>query len=240
MLTRSTSGEPGRSPSPAIDSAQDSSRISSEQIYCVQCSQWSPHVFEEPISCYNEACPSFFSLPDGTRPSHLDLAYRPTFLLPLATSAWPSIVPQPLLPMPLQELAHQPADYSRAAWRGFHCNNCGRLSSRSDWRSLACDGCGDSVQMAARIFADAKELQMGVKRTRPLVEGAMGVSMKPLEGIRGWLGWTIDVGEDTRVHHLWPAGGLEREDQLFREYQGEAAGKLFKRNSLSMHRRMNL
>lgn len=91
--------------------------------------------------------------------------------------------------------------------------------------------------MRVRVFPDAKELQHGVKRMRPSIEGTLGVTMSPLEGIPGWAGWTIDVGEDTRVHHLWPSDGLEKEDQLFQEYQGAEAGKLFKRNTLSTHRR---
>lgn len=94
--------------------------------------------------------------------------------------------------------------------------------------------------MTVRVFPDAKELQRGVKRMEPAIEEGLGVTMKPLEGVPGWQGFTIDVAEDTRVHHLWPIGSLERENELFRQYQGEEAGKLFKRNTLSMHRRESL
>lgn len=63
---------------------------------------------------------------------------------------------------------------------------------------------------------------------------AAGVQMRPFLGVEGWAGWTIEVGADARVHQLWPVGATEKEDRLFREYQ---TVELFKRNTLSTHRR---
>jgi hypothetical protein len=40
----------------------ESLRCQSEQIWCATCSSWSPHVFNEAISCYNESCRAFFAV----------------------------------------------------------------------------------------------------------------------------------------------------------------------------------
>lgn len=57
--------------------------------------------------------------------------------------------------------------------------------------------------------------------------------------VEGFEGWTIKIGDgdETRIHHVWPKEGLEFADGLLEEYQGEEAGGLFKRNTLTTHRR---
>ncbi|ORY91658.1 hypothetical protein BCR35DRAFT_298907 [Leucosporidium creatinivorum] len=235
-------GEPARtlpsSPADAEASSpiEGSRRLQSEQVYCAICASWSPHVFTEAISCYNESCSAFFTLPSGVQPNPIDLHYVDSFLLPLTATVWPSIVPLPLLPPSFEERAAEPADYSRTSWRGHYCSHCGRLSSRSDWRALACDACLGSVETLPPVYADAVELQEGAPRLDPVLLEGMGLVLTPVEGVEGWSGFTIQVGEGARIHHLWRRNETELEDKLFREYQGERAGKLFKRNTLSQHR----
>lgn len=83
-------------------------------------------------------------------------------------------------------------------------------------------------------------LQESVRRLDPVLLDGMGLVMTAVEGVEGWDGFTIQVGNGARIHHLWRREGTELEDKLFREYQGERAGKLFKRNTLSQHRRESL
>lgn len=179
-------------------------------------------------------------LPSGEQANPIDLHYVDSFLLPLSAAAWPGIVPLPVLPPSFEIRATKAMDYSRSAWRGHYCSHCGRLSSRSDWRALACDACARSVETRPPIYEDPIALQDSVPRIDPTLLDGMGLVMTPVAGIEGWEGFSIQVGDGARIHHLWRQEETKLEDKLFREYQGEQAGKLFKRNTLSQHRRKSL
>lgn len=229
---------------------------------CPACNHQHERIYTAPIVCYNEDCSSFFmasrrksqrsvqdtaepsgppSLQDasGTRADFASLQYDPDFLRPTSDPTWLSLVPSSLLPKSIQApgtAEHATSnEHSKEAWRGFHCRACGRLNSRSEWTRFTCATCGASTQAIARLW-HATELQSG-PRMPPIAQ--LGIICTSIQAYQ-MEGYTIELGDDARVHHLWPAehdkSGLQASDRLFAEYQGSAAGQLFKRNPLSRHR----
>ncbi|GAA5960144.1 hypothetical protein JCM21900_002419 [Sporobolomyces salmonicolor] len=233
------------------------------EIRCSTCGAWHRSIYRESISCFNEKCSNFFLLADGTMPSLSHLTYRPSLLLPFPFLPVSSLIPQPLLPRTLQSLAgsRSISDYSKESWRGFGCSACGRLSSRSEWDRLTCANarCGAAVDARGRVFG-AKELREELERSERAKKGgkgkgraregdrfhptyaAQGLKVVPFFAggffVGGYDGYTVELGEGSRVHHMWPAveqGYLEA-DRLFADYQRNEAGRLFRRNPLTSHR----
>ncbi|GAA5940957.1 hypothetical protein JCM1841_003567 [Sporobolomyces salmonicolor] len=228
------------------------------EIRCSTCGAWHRSIYRESISCFDEKCSNFFLLADGTMPSPSHLTYRPSLLLPFPFLPANSLIPQPLLPRTLQSLAgsRSISDYSKESWRGFGCSACGRLSSRSEWGRLTCANarCGAAVDARGRVFG-AKELRERLERSERAKKGGNGKG-RASEGERfhpayaaqglkvvpffagGYDGYTVELGEGSRVHHMWPAveQGYVEADRLFADYQGNEAGRLFRRNPLTIHR----
>ncbi|GAA5967421.1 hypothetical protein JCM11641_000543 [Rhodosporidiobolus odoratus] len=124
-----------------------------EMVTCIKCAQTNRRIYREEIECYNEDCERFFLL-DSVMPSPATLTYRPSLLSLTLPSSTSSLVPESLLPRNLQSLSGVPSisDYSWAAWRGFHCSCCGRLSSRAHWDVLKCAGCGFVVEAKGKVI----------------------------------------------------------------------------------------
>ncbi|GAA5932325.1 uncharacterized protein JCM15063_001191 [Sporobolomyces koalae] len=204
--------------------------------------------------CYNETCPRFFRLEHGQLATPAQLDYDPSILNLSSVSGSPmqnALIPQPLEPRTLQSLVSSQAirDHSRSSWRGFGCSECGRLSSRSEWLILKCHECG------ARVDATGVQVTIQTLRLKPKHMGKATVAsqqvgdpilcyppevvqqtlVKPVEGYKGH---TFVLGNDAKVHHLWPDNpcAFVEADRLFQDYQGKAAGQLFKRNPLNCHR----
>ncbi|GAA5892509.1 hypothetical protein JCM5296_006150 [Sporobolomyces johnsonii] len=236
------------------------------EVRCSTCGAWHRAIYHESISCYDEKCPNFFLLYDGTMPSPSHLTYRPSLLSPFPSLPTSSLIPQPLMPKTLQSLAgsRSISDYSKESWRGFGCTACGRLSSRAEWDRLACANarCGAAVGARGRVFG-ANELREELEREERARKGGNGKGKGKGKGkgrasegdqlcpayaaeglrvvpffVRGYEGYTVELGEGSRVHHLWPADepGYVEADRLFEEYQGDEAGRLFRRNPLTFHR----
>ncbi|GAA5946972.1 hypothetical protein JCM3765_002096 [Sporobolomyces pararoseus] len=221
----------------------------SQVVTCSICHKQHRAIYQEAITCYDESCSNFFRLPENRMVAPARLNYHSSILaLSPDFTVIDSLLPQPVIPHTLQSLANSNTirDYSRAAWRGFGCSECGRLSSRSEWLKLTCQECGAEVD-ATGSKINVRELQ---KMTRKEVRGrrqlARGepliridsIPQIPLKSVSGYEGFTYDLGNGSRVHHYWPSAdaGSAKADRLFEGYQGEAAGKLFKRNPLSNHR----
>ncbi|GAA6009465.1 hypothetical protein JCM11491_003567 [Sporobolomyces phaffii] len=242
-----SSGSPIPS-APATSVANDGEENNPNEVTCASCGARHRAIYEEGITCYNETCHAFFRLPDGRMPHPAHLTYNPSMLSLSPDAPLDSLIPQPVSPRTLQSLAHSPSirDYSRAAWRGYGCSDCGRLSSRSEWLKLSCSECSAEVD-AAGTKLTVEEVQAMTRREtrgrRPLTTGepllcVSSIIRTPVKSGPGHAGYTYDLGDGSRVHHFWPAtaDGYAEANRLFREYQGEAAGRLFKRNPLSMHR----
>ncbi|GAA5976239.1 hypothetical protein JCM10908_005427 [Rhodotorula pacifica] len=221
---------------------------------CTTCQQSHPRVYEEAVSCYNEMCPDFFRL-DGNMPRPDSLTYAQVLV---RTTDLPedSLVPEPLCPPTLQQLAGVPyiSDYSEQAWRGFGCSACGRLSSRQDWLRLRCTGCGAEtaaygdlgLKRFGRRFGDDWQPRKADGTGPKPAYASSEYRVLPITHVRGYEGYTVELLDDAdeatgvghaRVHHLWPMteDTSQPSDELFKAYQGAEAGKLFKRNRLTRH-----
>ncbi|GAA5863860.1 hypothetical protein JCM3774_001180 [Rhodotorula dairenensis] len=240
-------------PPPAV-STREKASPGSRRVECNTCGQSHPRIYEENVSCYNEACPDFFRL--GDRMPRADSLRFAEALVRTTDLPEDSLVPEPLSPRTLQDLAGTTiiSDYSEQAWRGFGCSACGRLSSRSDWLRLRCSGCGaetaakgDSslAQISKRFGDDWQPRKTNTLGPRPAYVSS-DCRVTPIQHVRGYTGYTVELldgAEDSngvghaRVHHLWPATAAASRpaDELFEAYQGEEAGKLFERNRLTRH-----
>ncbi|GAA6045880.1 hypothetical protein NBRC10513_005284 [Rhodotorula toruloides] len=175
-------------------------------VTCEACHQTHRRVYQENVSCYNEACSNFF-LVDGEMHHPSSLTYQPSILAP-SDLPQDTLVPQSLFPRTLQSLAGEvaAADYSAEAWRGFGCTACGRLSSRADWIKLKCAGCGAEGNAVGKAFTiqdlRAEERLAAIKAgkippsdykpVQPVfVEPSMRV--RPILHIPGWQGYTVEM-----------------------------------------------
>ncbi|BGP06622.1 hypothetical protein JCM10049v2_002446 [Rhodotorula toruloides] len=175
-------------------------------VTCEACHQTHRRVYQEHVSCYNEACSNFF-LVDGEMHHPSSLTYQPSILAP-SDLPQDTLVPQSLFPRTLQSLSGESAaaDYSAEAWRGFGCTACGRLSSRADWIKLKCAGCGAEGNTMGKAFT-IQDLRMeerlaaikagkippsDYKPVQPVfVEPSMRV--RPILHIPGWEGYTVEM-----------------------------------------------
>ncbi|GJN87499.1 hypothetical protein Rhopal_000448-T1 [Rhodotorula paludigena] len=258
---------PGSSPLPASESGtvdsgffdgptdldDDERSDMLETVKCGRCGTTHRRVYQEDIECYNEECDWFFLI-DGVMPRPSDVTYSPSLLSPTPSLPHLTHVPQPVQPKTLQALAGSSriSDYSWEAWRGFGCEECGRLSSRGDWSRLKCAGCSAETDARGKIFsaADLKKDNDAMSQGRT-VDPFMPVFLDPSYSLAiladhpDYEGYTVDLLPPVdgvakgvaRVHHLWPktASARKEADRLFEEYQGDEAGKLFKRNKLTRH-----
>lgn len=238
-------------PSPDIRTTPEARN---DLVTCTTCEQSHPRIYEADITCYNEACPNFFRLGDCMpRPDSLTYAGA---LVRTTDLPEDSLVPEPLYPKTLQELAGAPSisDYSEQAWRGFGCSACGRLSSRSDWTRLRCSGCGAETAAKGNVSLDHFGKRFG-EQWQPRKADIGGPKpayvlpefrVTPIEHVPGYEGYMVELLDgaehangvgNARVHHLWPVSEAASRpaDELFEAYQGEEAGKLFERNRLTRH-----
>ncbi|BGP14632.1 hypothetical protein JCM10213v2_002581 [Rhodosporidiobolus nylandii] len=162
------------------DGSEQENRDDAEaMVTCATCSKPHKRIYEEEIECYNEECERFFLL-DGHIPNPASLTYAVPILSPYFTLPSTSLVPESIIPKTLQSLASTPSisDYSWAAWRGFGCSGCGRLSSRASWNVLRCAGCGVEVGARGRVFT-AREFNGAPKKKKDLKGTARTVEVAP-------------------------------------------------------------
>lgn len=156
-------------------------------------------------------------------------------------SSWSPLVPQQLITTTIQDLAllsrTSGADYSRDAWKGFHCENCGRLSSRTQWTRLVCPTTGCSRVELQPLVHSAKQLGVSESSWRNRSPPKYGSSIAALEiNVKGFRGWTLQLPDKRgKIHQLWP-DDLGSSDSLLEDYQRGTA-QLFHRNRLGVHPR---
>ncbi|SCV68206.1 BQ2448_327 [Microbotryum intermedium] len=233
----------GISTTSLLDAASDEGA----ERWCSACQRWTPDVFEEMIACLDERCEAFFKIPvqglalsETLRSCLSDLSYRSSLLQPRPRPSDQSTlhVPLSIYPPALQDLSSSLVDYSRSSWRGFWCRQCGRLSSRSQWFFLVCSNpcCTEKITLERRLF-NADELRSRKPRKEPSVSDPAWLDW--IDTNEDWQGWSIDLGEETRILQLWPRTGSPEEglaDALLEQYQSRAVGELLKRNMLTSHK----
>ncbi|KAG2099129.1 hypothetical protein BD769DRAFT_1368639 [Suillus cothurnatus] len=127
-------------------------------VACKKCSQESPVVYSQGWMCLNPSCTSFWSI-GGRELEQLD--YDATFLRPIAMVF--TDLPE-LRPAKLMETMDS-ITTSYAFSRGWHCEKCGRLSSRFKWEHWECSYCHSIHKIPGRLRI-AKEFW----HQRPLVD----------------------------------------------------------------------
>jgi hypothetical protein len=145
----SSSSAPRQDPSPPNAVAN---------VACKKCSQESPVVYSQGWMCLNPSCTSFWSI-GGRELEQLD--YDTTFLRPISMVF--TDLPE-LRPAKLMETMDS-ITTSYAFSRGWHCEKCGRLSSRFKWEHWECSYCHSIHKIPGRLRI-AKEFW----HQRPLVD----------------------------------------------------------------------
>ncbi|KAL8292899.1 hypothetical protein RQP46_000593 [Phenoliferia psychrophenolica] len=218
---------------------EPSSSSALHETTCDECHQVATAVYEEDIGCYNERCSSFFKITGrSTVANPKDLKIREPFLRAIDNPSWPSTVPMALIPKSMDDIRAASVNFSQAGWRAFHCDQCGRLSSRSQWHQVECECCLTTVPVTYNTYtaAEASSAVVGA----PIKPGKMapGIIKTPID-LDGFSGWTYELGLDgAKVHHLRPtnAENLADSDRFFDDFQAPPAAQLFRRNALSMHK----
>ncbi|KAG1746118.1 hypothetical protein EDB19DRAFT_1690476 [Suillus lakei] len=114
------------------------------KVACNKCCQKSPVIYSQGWMCLNPSCTSFWSL-GGQELEQLD--YDSTFLRPIAMAF--SNLPE-LRPAKLIETIDS-ITTSYAFSKGWHCEKCGRLSSRFKWEHWECSNCHSIHKVPGRL-----------------------------------------------------------------------------------------
>lgn len=192
---------------------------------CTQCSQKSPLIYSQGWMCLNPSCTSFWSL-GGRELEQLD--YDPAFLRPIATvfSSLPELRPAKLIE------TMDSITTSYAFSKGWHCEKCGRLSSRFKWEHWECSYCHSIHKIPGRLRI-AKEFW----HQRPSAEflhshvgkqsGIIARRPEPFElgdggGFTNHLTFILP-DERGRIHLILGTPLANKQaDEIFRQYQEQA------------------
>ncbi|KAH9935696.1 uncharacterized protein B0H18DRAFT_420627 [Fomitopsis serialis] len=115
------------------------------------CEQSSPMVYAEQWMCLYRKCLGFWRSAQGHAPTQL--TYARSFLHPIAFA--PEDLEE-LRPSPPVAEAEDGITTSSMFCKGWHCRQCGRLSSRYMWEHWHCKHCGGQYKVAGRV-RDSKE-----------------------------------------------------------------------------------
>lgn len=145
---------------------------------------------------------------------------------------------------------------SRADWDRLRCASCGdavnargralkagELSGGRGCKSKKVSAKGkekmdDYLPGAAQLASTSSSLPLPTKVSLSPLFKAFSLRHISISHIPGYTGYFVELKSGCVVHHLWPShvGGFAEADELFEAYQGEEAGKLFVRNTLSTHK----
>lgn len=192
---------------------------------CNKCSQKSPVIYSQGWMCLNPSCTSFWSL-GGQEPEQL--VYDTAFLRPIATVF--KNLPE-LRPVKLIETTDS-ITTSYAFSKGWHCEKCGRLSSRFKWEHWECSNCHLTHRVPGRLRI-AKEFW----HQRPSAEflhshvgkqsGIIARRPEPFElgdggGFTHYLTFILPH-ERGRIHLILGTPlANKKADEIFRQYQEQA------------------
>ncbi|KAJ7786961.1 hypothetical protein B0H14DRAFT_2956129 [Mycena olivaceomarginata] len=120
---------------------------------CGGCDNPSPHIYRIGWMCLNPDCPQFWT---GARPEGLE--YISDFLQLRESPVFPSdfdarLVPEDHIPVAVAA--------SFQLMRGWHCNRCGRASSRADWGKYECFHCHDTHPILGGVHTAAALQSVG-------------------------------------------------------------------------------
>jgi len=129
----------------------DQMPIAPQEIHskCQRCRVQVLQVYDQGWMCLTPECAAFWTLEHGGPPRGV-LDYTSNFLELKPTQALPSNLPELFLkPPPTEAWDHITTAY--AFTKGWHCRQCGRLSSRYKWAHWECANCGNQVTTPGRL-----------------------------------------------------------------------------------------
>jgi hypothetical protein len=104
---------------------------------CGICEHASPQVYMAGWMCLQPKCAAFWQFPAGTAVPEV-LEYSPAFLCPVPLST-DQILADLRPSLPVSGVPHDRITTSKVFRKGFHCIDCGRLSSRYFFQSHGTD-----------------------------------------------------------------------------------------------------
>ncbi|KII92770.1 hypothetical protein PLICRDRAFT_155572 [Plicaturopsis crispa FD-325 SS-3] len=208
---------------------------------CNTCGTGTPHIYEQGWMCLNPVCSAFWKI-HGTDAPLLYLRYSETFLKLLPTVPLPPILRdiRPKLPV-----VDDGVTTSYASTRGWHCHDCGRLSSRRCWEKYECPHCKATHKVSGRVRS-SKEFPRNIdgKVCDHRVSPGSGIIVAPSKLYSWGRGMAeyqqfILPNERGRIHVI-RGNALANADanDIFEQYQVQAANAslLFRRWPLRTHK----
>ncbi|KAI0690519.1 hypothetical protein BC835DRAFT_1417729 [Cytidiella melzeri] len=132
---------------PDLEIPQEISSRGHDPELCESCNNSSPQVYEQGWMCLKPGCKSFWTFRDKKRvPERLE--YAKSFLQPVSGFGQQVVDIRPPPPVSLED-----ATGSTTSWhfcKGWHCTQCGRLSSRYKWEGWECRTCGNVFRYPAK------------------------------------------------------------------------------------------
>ncbi|CAL1707262.1 unnamed protein product [Somion occarium] len=209
---------------------------------CLSCHKPSPQVYGEGWMCLQPSCRAFWELNGGTPPNVL--AYFEDFL---RLQSFPSKELEDIRPPPpIQGAPEDGITTSFLFTKGWHCKQCGRLSSRFKWEHWQCQNCGNITEVPGRIrgAVEFRHQLEGKHFSRHVVSPQSGI-IKPFTSMyrfdKGFSYYVTFVLPNARgyIHVIFSAPlANDKADRILEDYQREAAnGSLkFRRWPLRAHK----
>ncbi|KAJ3475801.1 hypothetical protein NLI96_g11593 [Meripilus lineatus] len=232
---------------PGLNPGAVTSTSSSDPIFktCNVCRQSSPQVYAERWSCLKPSCRQFWTIAEDDMEVPSSLSYSQSFLELVHFPEQDLVDIRPSAPMSVMPQSGGVAT-SRHFCKGWHCRNCGRLSSRYKWEHWECKGCGYVVETGGRLRS-AKEFSHQMEghsfmRHRHSTKAGVQMSLPQMyrcgPSFSHYVTFVLPYNRGY-VHVIFSAPlGNARADEILQKYQTQAkTGQLrFRRWPLRAHK----
>ncbi|KAK7676867.1 hypothetical protein QCA50_020203 [Cerrena zonata] len=213
---------------------------------CPSCHKKSPQVYAEGWMCLQPSCRLFWKLSGKDQPTTLHYSNSFLQLQQLSAQELPDLRPPP----PTDNVPDDGVTTTYHFTRGWHCRECGRLSSRFKWEHWQCKNCGNIHDIQGGRYRSAREFrhQLEAKQfSRHSISPQSGI-VKPFTQ-----GYSYGTGHSHYVTFILPKArgyihlifsapaGNAKADKILEDYQREAAeGNLkFRRWPMRAHKCKN-
>ncbi|KAJ7932054.1 hypothetical protein B0H13DRAFT_1956449 [Mycena leptocephala] len=212
---------------------------------CSTCGERSPHVFVQGQVCLKPQCSKFWVAPYGRLSGRLD--YMPHLLSLREPPKFPDGFDSRLVP----ERRIPSADEFTTSFlhsRGWHCQKCGRVSSRFAWEKYVCLHCQDEHDIIGKVHTAASlqgtdNIKRALKQRAFIIAAGSGIAeLAPTKyfhstGSAFCQSFTLPNNKGT-IHHIRGSDTVNGEaNRLLEEYQIQASAGtlLFRRWPLKRH-----
>ncbi|KAJ6553490.1 hypothetical protein DFH09DRAFT_988081 [Mycena vulgaris] len=201
---------------------------------CRSCHRTSPLIYAQSWACTNSACASFWQTDSGMLlPPDLD--YDRNFLQLREPPQFPAGFNAQLIPARPNLSPANGMTTSFRYTRGWHCNDCGRVSCRAAFEQYQCDHCDTTYSVVGKIH-DAKYWQETCPIPRKLETrdfevtsdcGITALSARTYSEFGGGSGvcQSFQLPDNKgMIHHIRGSASLNAEaDSIFKTYQQQGA-----------------